>query len=160
MRAGQTVEGRASKLATESRSPSNAHMQVRTLATALISSLLPCAHNLALHSSFLGTGHQSLVPSFLEKDVYVWEPLLVSYRMENPPKPQNRRKKYHPDIRVPPTTGDRKNTQKCQKNTPKIRISYFFSFRGGIWKGISGSLFFVCCRVFWISGLSYAVAGQ
>ena len=84
------------------------------------------------------------------------------YREENAPKPQ-KGQTYQPDIRLSPTSGDRKNTSKIpEKSTPKIRFSRILGvFFWEYLKGFSGNLTFcmlggiLACR-----GLSYSVAGR
>ena len=69
------------------------------------------------------------------------ENLLVSHRIENPPNPKIGQK-YHPDSRIPPTTGERKNTPKIAEKYPQNTNFVFFESPGGYLKGYFGSLFF------------------
>ena len=88
------------------------------------------------------------------------ENLLVSYRIENPPNPKIGQK-YHPAIRIPPTTGDQKNTPKIPEKYPKkyeFRISWVSE--GVSEKVFRGVSFLHAAGYFWVSGLSYSAAGQ
>ena len=68
----------------------------------------------------------------------------ASYRAENPTRPKIGQK-YQPDIQIAPAAGHQKIPRKYRKNTPRIRILYFFVFQGrfeGVFRGVS-------CFVFW-----------
>ena len=87
------------------------------------------------------------------------ENLLVGYRKANPPKAKIAQK-YHPDIQIPPTTGYRKNTPKIPEKYPQNTNFVFFCFRGVSEKVFRGVSFLYVKGYFWISGLSYSVAGR
>ena len=105
------------------------------------------------------------VPEKTRKSRWLVSPILenprASYRAENPTNPKIGQK-YQPDIQIPPTAGDRKNTPKIPEKYPKnTNFSYFFSIPGGIWRGISGSLMFCMLGgIFAFRWLSYSVAGR
>ena len=87
----------------------------------------------------------------------------ASYRAETPTNPKIGQKipARHTNWNSPLRQGIEKIPRKYQKNTPKIRISYFLSIPGGIWRGISGSLMFCMLGgIFALRWLSYSVAGR
>ena len=88
-----------------------------------------------------------------------WEPI-GQLQNRKPPKPQNRLEIPPPTSESPLQQRSKEYPENTRKIPPKYEFPIFWVWGGGIWKGISGSLFFVCCGVFWISGLSYSVAGQ
>ena len=61
----------------------------------------------------------------------------ASYRAENPTNPKIGQK-YQPDIQIPPTAGDRKNTPKIPGKYPKNTNFVFFWYSGRYLKGYFG----------------------
>ena len=71
----------------------------------------------------------------------------ASYRAENPTNPKIGQK-YQPDMQIPPTAENQKNTRKYPKNTQKYEFRIFLVFQGvfeGVFRGVSC---FVCWGVF------------
>ena len=61
----------------------------------------------------------------------------ASYRAENPINPKIGQK-YQPDIQIPPTAGDRKNTAKIPEKYPQNPNFVFFEYSRGYLKGYFG----------------------
>ena len=61
----------------------------------------------------------------------------ASYRAQNPTNPKTGQK-YQPDIQIPPTVGDRKNTPKIPEKYPKNTNFVFFEHSRGYLKGYFG----------------------
>ena len=88
-----------------------------------------------------------------------WQPTTQLQRRKTP-QPQNRSKipPRHPNSS---TAGDRKNTPKIPRKYAENGNFVFFWYSGGVFEGVfRGVSFWYVGGYFWVSGLSYSVAGQ